>query len=55
MEFKILLKALDMIAGGTIDETPPYRAAPREALMEYAAKIADEYRNKINGNQTHRD
>lgn len=31
--------ALECIASGTVDQEPPYRSAPREELMRYAAKI----------------
>ena len=46
MNEKALLKALDMIAGGTTDTYPPYRGAPREVLMKFAARVADNYREQ---------
>ena len=47
MTEKGLLRALDMIAGGTTDTYPPYRCAPREVLMKFAANVADNYREQL--------
>ena len=42
MKEHIAINALGLIASGTVDIKPPFRAAPREVLMEYAAKILKE-------------
>lgn len=42
---KILWSAINRIAWGSDDEEPPFRAAPREVLIELARKAVSEYRN----------
>ena len=42
---KILWNALNQIAWGSEDNEPPFRAAPREVLIELARKALKEYRS----------
>ena len=40
---KILWNAINQIAWGSEDNEPPFRAAPREVLIEVARKAIEEY------------
>jgi hypothetical protein len=46
---KILWNAVNQIAWGSEDEEPPFRAAPREVLIEIARKAIDSYRKLSSG------
>lgn len=44
MNEKILIDALEDIAQGTVDKYPPFRHAPKDALMQWAKDALNLYR-----------